>query len=156
MNRDPILPVMRRWLFRGLCLILLALCAGAWGASYWRWAEWVGSDGRYLKVLHVGAGAGYVFGGVETRHYQSAWRGGTMRPQDTEYVTGLFRGTRYSFIGFAWDGDVSVGAFSHMWFVGAPLWFPTAVSLLLLWLVWRKTRWRKPGRGFAVAASRGW
>ncbi len=156
MSTDTMRNVLRRWLFRGMCLALLALCATVWVGSYWRWGEWVASDDRHLKVLHVGAGSTYAFGGEEHRPYAGAWRGGPTGQKDAEYAAALFGGMKYSVLGFAVDGDASVGGFDHRWFAGMPLWFPTAVSALLLGLVWRKTRWHQSERGFKVAAARGW
>ena len=63
MNTDAKTHKFRRWLFRGLCLALVALSMTAWAGSYWRWAEWVDSNGHDLKVLHPGVGATYMYGG---------------------------------------------------------------------------------------------
>ena len=63
------------------------------------------------------------------------------RPFDWEYWDNK---TDYRFLGFS---------IIPWLFVSFPLWFPTLLSALLLWFIWRKTPAERNSRGFPVAPT---
>jgi hypothetical protein len=71
-------------------------------------------------------------------------------PNDFQQSRYFYQHAFYHFIGFAYDPKKE--ALETM--VLIPLWFPTLLFALLLWLVWRKTRGKGPGRGFPVEVGK--
>ena len=145
--------MFQRWLIRGMALTLLTLCVAAWAASClttvwveydsprWGWSLSLESgtlranDVRSLdgKMLQLGA-HGWFAGWHEANQLMAD-------PPPFLYRLGGF--------GY-WSR--SLAPYGHR-SVGAPLWFPTLLSALLLWLAWRKTRPMYNGRGFPVVPA---
>ncbi len=148
--------MMRRWLIRALALALLTLCVGAWVGSYWRLFEVDYSSGKVSRNLIILCGRIRFARQLSAREgwtcdSEWVWRSDTLKEDDSmrqEYPL-----TQYHWAGLAlWTGMVGPpdgkGCLVHI-----PLWFPTLLSALLLWLVWRKTRPKYNGRGFPVEAA---
>lgn len=135
---------------RGLALALLTLCVVAWGGSYFQMAYVMyGGQNRYWLGIEWGT-VGFaisdlrVSNGWEWKHVQV--------PAYGVHYLGDYERNKYHFAGFAFNP--SRGPLrSSGWSTLIPLWFPTLLFALLLWLVWRKTRPKYNGRGFPVEAA---
>jgi hypothetical protein len=145
--------MFRRWLIRGTALTLLALCVVAWAASYlttvwveydspmwgWSWSLESGTlranDVRSLdgKMLQLGA-----------HGWSAGWREANQLMADPPPFL-------YRLGGFGYWSQ-SLTEYGHR-SVCAPVWLPTLLSAVLLWLIWRKTRPAHSGRGFPVEAA---
>jgi hypothetical protein len=140
--------MVRRWLIRGLALTLLTLCVVAWVGSYFQRGAVHLHGGDHIRMLGLECGAiGYVDDDMEIGiPYAWQWFHG---PNNFQQFRQVYQHTFYHFIGFAYDPkklDLTT-------IVIIPLWFPTVLSALLLWLVWRKTRPAYNGRGFPVEVA---
>jgi hypothetical protein len=136
--------MVRRWVIRGVATVLLTLCVGAWVGSYMRSIP-IYDDGRgYIACLDGGE---FDFGWLDQR--PSARNGWVPNPDrnSQEAFIQVVKPSEYHFV----IGTVYCDATSYS--LTVPLWFPTLLSSLLLWLVWRKTRPKYGGRGFPVEVA---
>ena len=135
--------MIRRWFIRGLALTLLALCVVAWVGSYWRGA-YLMHDGRGWQQRAILARGGIGLGILRVSGpFHSQWLRGTMAIEP-DFGWGLDKDDVFGWTGFH---------FVYRWAdktIVIPLWFPTLLSALLLWFVWRKTRAKQTGRAFPV------
>jgi hypothetical protein len=135
--------MIRRWVIRGLALTLLTLCVVAWVGSYW-WDYRV-EHCHPSRVVALEAIEGELFFVTEQ---------GSIRPQFLRfYVHSAFGGRwdhqeAHHFMGFALQND-----WPSRCDVWVPLWFPTLLSTLLLWFVWRKTRAMPIGGAFPIEVT---
>jgi len=143
----------RRWIIRGVCLSWLLLCAGAWVASYQQAfvLSFNRPDGPFtFDSYNVGVDNGRAMisnsGGNEDGWN---WNQFDYHGQFQEY----YLRTWYHYGGFAYCPNFFNVTPGKGWIVMCPLWFPTAVSGLLLCLVWRKTRYRVVMGGFPVVPA---
>jgi hypothetical protein len=139
--------MMRRWIIRGLALTLLTLCVVAWVGSYFETVTWT-----YLGPVHY-IGIGVDSGLVEFLDVMPHPIPATMTPKTGwDWAYHLPSNPRilkadHSLLGFGYEAPPGA---APGWAVWIPMWFPTVLSALLLWLVWRKTRPAYNGRGFPV------
>jgi hypothetical protein len=136
----------KRWIFRGIVLLLLAVCVTVWVASYWGGMRVQGCrGGRFLQVIAV-EGVGYMGedGSVPFRDspFRFSFEHGARAKDLLDMST-----TTWSFGGIFRNLPVSG-------YIIFPFWLPTLPSALLLWFVWRKTRARPVGRGFPVEPAK--
>jgi hypothetical protein len=134
-----------RWIIRGFCLYLCALCVTAWGGSYWcgvgvqsagmNWVRFAMARGRAV-LCHEGSEFPPLTG----------WEFESFPPMFKD-ETDMDRQANFLFLGFSYARPPG-----YRW-VTVPLWFPTLLSGMLLWLVWRQTRRRHDGPGFPVEAA---
>lgn len=148
--------MMRRWLIRGLALTLLTLCALAWVGSYFQRAyiQYAGQNCYYLDVesgtIRFSLSDDGFGAGRWDWNYLSPWK--YLSPYRQQFQ-GAYQRAKYHFAGFAFSRYHITPLFLSGWFMDVPLYFPTLLSTLLLWLVWRKTRPKYNGRGFPVEAA---
>jgi hypothetical protein len=140
--------MIRRWLIRGLLLTLLTLCVTAWVTSYSQGIGIVYSGNSQVSVLGEGKGEAVLDLEFMTPSVGAGpgWEVGHSADPDTGFAN-----AQYHFLGFGFAKSVAIAAGGTQvsrWTVWIPLWFPTLLTALLLWFVWRKTR-AKP-RGFPV------
>jgi hypothetical protein len=64
----------------------------------------------------------------------------------------FYRQTQCHFMGFGYDPLIRIPGWGEHRHLLLPLWFPTALSALLLWFVWCKTRRNPAAKGFPVEA----
>jgi hypothetical protein len=141
--------MVRRWLIRGLALTLLTLCVGAWAGSYFEYEaiDYEGATRCGFTLLE--AGELQLFFGDYAPWAQQGWDvwHGRCDSKLRAEILSLYKSTQYHLLGFAWQPRRPTERGQR---VMIPLWFPTLLSALLLWLVWRKTRPAYNGRGFPV------
>ena len=131
--------MLRRWFMFGLALMLLTLCLGAWGVSYWR------------QVLVVHSDEPSMYFGLNSGRVLIHW--GTWRPPGSGWH--FYNGEALS-----WDAADKASTFCSLGFSHAvnpyghdftiPFWFPSILSLLFLWFTWRKTRRKPKGKAFPI------
>jgi hypothetical protein len=140
--------MIRRWLIRGLALTLLTLCVVAWAASYWQCVQTTvyAAGSRVYVTCQVEAGTILIveFVGVPARRWNWSWQRFAV---NLKGVQSVYNGIEYHGAGFAYYPSTATWPETGLMF---PLWFPTLLSALLLWLVWRKTRPAYNGQGFPV------
>ena len=138
----------KRWLIRGLALLLLTLCVGAWVGSYWRAALAVHLERDTPSVLVV-ADDGWIYCARKRVGYSGAprWEMVFFSTQDAAPFGDQGAQTQYRFAGF------SINTAAGCWEMIVPFYFPTFLSALLLWFVWRKTRAKAIGRAFPVEVA---
>jgi hypothetical protein len=146
--------MIRRWLIRGLALTLLTLCVVAWVGSYFQ-QHWFGRyawDRYSICVLAYGS---IIWDKYDLKHVENPmeirpWRPWSdWLPPELDFTPWGHRAPKNWTLGFAympWD-------IRGEWNATVPLWFPTLLSALLLWFVWRKTRPAYNGRGFPVEVA---
>ena len=122
----------RRWIIRGVCLTLFLLCAGAWVVSYWQ-SCWL-SYSRACDGHYFGIDAGLA----EIANGSADTTGWEWYQRDPGAVLAEYPETPNHACGFAYWPNLKTRIGDDGWIVMFPLWFPTAVSGLLLCLVWRK------------------
>lgn len=137
----------RRWIIRSLALTLLTLCVVAWAGSYWR--DWKISSydksGKWYSTQVLRDGC-ITFTRSPNQTFD-LWS--TSEPVGTPTPTeGLFGDPPATpaarrLLGFVFEPPPFL-------YVSIPLWFPTLLIAVLLWLVWRTTRPKAPGRAFPV------
>ena len=132
-------PMFCRWLIRGLALMLLTLCVGAWVGSYWRAIGIAYSGTERCLVLDEGNGKA-VFGVEFLPPGVPLWPGWHFLRK--VYLDAGYDNSPYHLMGFAFQKrvDSTIIGRTSVWWVWVPLYFPTLLSALLLWFVWRKTR----------------
>jgi hypothetical protein len=133
-----------RWIIRGMAIALVTLCVTAWVGSYWEEVGGYRGSGHRLFAAEI------VYGKIglgETRDLELDhspswhWYWYVVHPEDSHTS---YPSTDYQFLGFVYEPRPS------QWIVIIPLWFPTLLSTMLLWFVWRKTRPKYSGNGFPV------
>ena len=135
--------MMLRWLIRSLFIAFAVICVVVWASSYWRGVDFVFS-GNSHNLMGYGHGRAYLLSIKNSAPQPFYW---DIRVQNTSGPTDWRMENReadYAFFGFS---------FLHrsQWsFITIPLYFPTLLSALLLWLVWRKTRAKPIGGAFPV------
>ena len=128
--------MIRRWLIRSLALTLLTLCVVAGVGSYWR---------SVVVSYHAGLDCIVEIMSIESRRFGLSWSNWPpiQRWEVGFWETGAWPRGPVRFMGFhVNERGITI-----------PLWFPTLLSALLLWRVWRKTRPKFNGRGFPVEAA---
>ena len=128
----------KRWLIRGLALTVLTLCVVAWVGSYWS------SIALYNKDFEITLSRGRVLCALDG---PSATTDLEMRVKDSYDWSEWDRRVDVWFFGFTADYRAEV----IQWTI--PLWFPTLLAALVLWLVWRKTRAKPVGGAFPVEVA---
>jgi hypothetical protein len=150
--------MLRRWIIRGLALALLTLCAVAWAGSSWRTmgTAWFGATARFDAWMVLSNDRAIFF--LHPRLYCPI-------PNYWSWFSGLDENAS------AWDIEVAAqsllernralgvslmefGFGQTNGFDAIPLWFPTLLSTLLLWFVWRKTRAKPAGGAFPVEPAK--
>ena len=144
--------MFRRWIIRGLALTLLTLCVVAWVGSYWRVVGISYNEATRSQSL---------FGAKGKARLLVSLPDGAMRRWRFYYNANAYsdhENARYHFMGFAFDraGGQALGGLPGwpIWAVWVPLYFPTLLSALLLWFVWRKTRAKPIGGAFPVEPAK--
>jgi hypothetical protein len=134
-----------RWLIRGSAVALLALCVAAWGVSYWRGVQvWYQSKRGTSYGMGCEWGRLYYFNSLVHLSMRPGWQIGREPAYDW---TGQDASANFMFLGFTFSRP------GHFYEVTIPLWFCTALSAALLFLLWRRTGSRYIGKGFSVEAG---
>ena len=150
--------MFRRWLIRGLALTLLTLCVVAWVGSYWRQVGLKADSADKVRLIFFNYGSLAIrsmdWGAIRAK------RGLPPNDEPLHFVTFVadadakvragssIAGFAYGTMGPLWVGGAAVG-----WEAYVPLYFPTLLSALLLWLVWRKTKTKYSGKAFPVETA---
>jgi hypothetical protein len=132
----------RRWLIRLPFLLALAFFAAVWVISHFgRFSLYKYSGGH---IWELGAVEGLVFSGESGLYplldsppriqFVRGWKARQLFPDPP--TLGFYCGR--------WP------RFSDSFGIAFPLWLPTLLSALLLWLVWRKTRPKLAGNAFPI------
>jgi hypothetical protein len=140
----------KRWIIRGIFIGLLTLCVVAWVGSY-----------RGVVGVKYGAGTSHYyhliveFGWIRLLHTTTiypapAWQW-YLVSANRRAVQEVYESVPHRFMGFGFMWVRSGGPGG--WDVFIPMYFPTLVSALLLWFVWRKTRAMPVGGGFPVESA---
>ena len=144
--------MIKRGFIRSFFIGSLVVCVGAWVESYWRAAgvEHYGSSGGWDNTLILINGKMHFYhtfvNGVSFRPLPS-YRLINEAAQRSALARGIFGAEgEQGFLGFGFERGIDDHAM-------VPLWFPSALSVLLLWPVYRKTRQKTAGRAFPVEAS---
>jgi hypothetical protein len=141
--------MFRRWFFRSLFAVLLALCAAAWISSYWQGFYAQHSTTTRAHALAAGGGSIWFIRFPSYSGLVAGWIcHGEENPQ--RFRREWYQSADYRLLGFAigpqaprWTG----------WVVVMPLWFLTLSSALLFTLVWYKTRACRPAGAFPVLVA---
>ena len=141
-----------RWFIRSLFLGLLTLCVVAWVGSYFEFAMASHDSMRDFQYVDLHSGLVRYSARTGRRNWGEAaigWHMGhsAVDAKSRAAVWDAYRGSPYHVAGFAWR-SFSEPFVGSGWGVVIPLYFPTILSALLLWLASRKTK-EKP-RGFPV------
>ena len=135
----------KRWIIRSFFISLLVFCVGAWVGSYSQYAcvQYIGTS----NALFFGGECGWLwFGNYGSRPIGSSpWDFAHLRASQVR-TRQQYLSTDWHRAGFAWKSNSKLREFTA-WI---PLWFTTLLALLLLLLVWRKTRPKMAGRAFPV------
>ena len=145
----------RRWIIRGLALMLLAVCVVVWMGSY-RWAALAiyepVADRELILAVECGSVCSWEWVRLSNSGYgpmmKTGWRWQFGRTNPANFKD-FYSDTDYHFAGFACDPVKG-----RNWTVIIPLWFPTLLSTLLLWLAWRKIRPKPQGFPVEVVAAK--
>jgi hypothetical protein len=135
--------MFRRWLIRGLALVLLALCVLAWAGSY----------GRALGFENIQYNLGMANGRLgayrDMLSGTSPWHSYARKIDPNDDDSGWDSQAQFHVAGFTLrlDQDHNYGGFT------VPLWFLVVLSALMLWSVWRKTRAKPLRGGFPVEVA---
>ena len=138
----------KRWLIRSIFMGLLTLCVTAW----------VGSFCWEIEVYHYGerrVGAGIYWGRVcafwvEVAGDDPKW--GVVCIPASNLSEGRWSDKDDFFDKFNWCGFCVAGPPLNQ--ATIPFWFPTLLSALLLWFVWRKTKAKPRGSPVEVAGAK--
>jgi hypothetical protein len=137
--------MFRRWLIRSFFIALCVVCAAVWVGSYFQRVavHYHGHD--HILILGLDCGAiGYINNDIEVGiPYAWQWYRG---PTNFQEFRQYYRRTSYHFIGFAFDPKKT----DFVTVVMIPLWLPTLLSAVLLWLAWHKTKTRPKATGFPI------
>ena len=141
-----------RWIIRGLCLALLTPSVTVWVGSHYEAVglHYAGSARYHNLQVH----SGYIIF-MEQERLTTAWQPTWRLDHDVairERAQHYYAICRPRFCGFGY-GVPPDASYAFIFLVFVPIWFPTLLSALLLWLVWRKTRPKYNGRGFPVEAA---
>jgi hypothetical protein len=144
-----------RWVIRGLAVALVTLCVAAWAGSFWRDVE-IEYQGKLWNRVEFLQGRLAVVQENEHAPYSSAWHYSFGDAYDPGHWTRSDEESAYHIFGFSFghDNEDWPRNFIVRW-VTVPLWLPSLLSALLLWLVWRKTRAKYNGKGFPVEVAGG-
>jgi hypothetical protein len=135
----------RRWIIRSISIGLLLLCVTGWGCSFLCWAGIQNRQDATTYEMTVSQGTGQL---------DLRWGYETSTPEGWSLDIGKIgdgfptpAGSRALGFHIAYENSpTDIGDFE----VDVPLWFPTGVSVILVWLAWRKTR--PVGHAFPVEA----
>jgi hypothetical protein len=132
-----------RWIIRSFCLALSVICVGLWVTSFGS-LIFVNYSGKTWNRAFVADGKIGFIGDNPLPAQFEGWSHGYA--DDRDFVVRDGR-AKHHFLGFSYDR----GPFD--WYVAIPVYFPTLLSALLLWFVWRKTRAKGTGVGFPIEPS---
>jgi len=135
----------RRWFIISF-FVLLVLCTAAWIAGFFRILQIRYVGPAYVRTITLDQGALiYSCDSVMLMDvkFTPGWSNEN-RPCDPESFIDWYKHTKHHFIGFAYTPR----PFSDIWI---PVWFPSLLSVLLLYLTWRKAA--PTGRGFPIEVA---
>jgi hypothetical protein len=143
--------MFRCWLIRGTTLTLLTLCVVAWVGSYFQSAYVQYMGGGRLTSVRGECGLVWVSVTNDSRYITGQWDYDHAAAEYT-LIRSWYQETDFRGLGFAYRGyeSGSLGGPTRVRQIWIPLWFPTLVSTLLLFLVWRKTRPKYHGNAFPI------
>jgi hypothetical protein len=138
--------MVRRWIIRSFFIGLCVVCVGVWVGSYFQeaWLEHIGPTGNALFRIFPGS---LDFDCLRSSHFsgdQWDWNHG---PSRMTFFQWYYHSMDHHFLGFAYQRQVDPRRYRAVF---VPLWFATALSGLLLWFAWRKTRPKVQGNAFPV------
>jgi hypothetical protein len=144
--------MVRRWLIRGLALTLLTLSAVAWVGSYFEGVQRANNYWGYATDFTLGNGSADIWVEQMAGHGLIIYVGWMYGRSDKYDMRAEYEHLDCKYFGF---GVTLPALHPHeknpeYWSVFFPLWFPTLLSALFLWLVWRNTRPRYNGKGFPI------
>jgi hypothetical protein len=143
---EGIISLMARgWLIRSFFVAQCAICALAWIISYVRPVEFIVNYPAYKYVFVPFSDGRIAFlheNDVVTSHH--GWGLGCRWGSHFEWRQGD-QNANFHFLGFS-----SYSPAPREWLYSIPLWFPTFLSSLLLWFIWRKTKPKRLGGAFPV------
>jgi len=126
-----------RWTIRSVSIAMCMLCVGVWFTSWFEMARMDYVGGSHARRIAVECGVVSL-----SDHFNPAFTSGTWR------VTHEQADLDYD------DSDAGFMSYSYpepSWGVMVPMWFFTGVSVVLLWMSWRKSTTRTAG--FPIAPN---
>lgn len=138
--------MFRRWLIRGLALALLMLGLVAWVGSYAR-AIVIHDVGRTWIRMSVSAGRMGFRQGDTAIALSPGWHADVFRSDIDRWMDFDTMAQHHAF-GFATYRNTTYKTIDRAMTV--PIWFPTLLSALLLWLLWRRTKPIPKAQGFPI------
>ena len=134
--------MLRRWLMFGLALMLLSLCLGAWGVSYWR-EIYASHNGKTYLDFILNSGRLEIYRGTS----QGTAPGWHFVNAEALSWDRLDQHSKFCWLGFSYSVGIDGSYFT------IPFWLPSLLSLLFLWFAWRKTRPKPKGKAFPIEPS---
>ena len=153
-------PMIRRWIIRGVALTLLTFVVALWLTSYFAELSLFRRINGLSSELFASHGSFYCF--HESRaHSQGNPLFQSTFPDDPLHLSILsqsnpgIRRPNYgpTTFGFRYGNVPALVGIMDATIVIMPLWFPTLLSALVLWFVWRKTRAKPIGGAFPVEVT---
>ena len=142
--------LMKRCIIRSFFIGLLLLCVGGWVTSFWRAVVVVRISSTDDRIMECNSGRiAFIFTHAKNTRFPAS-------DQRCVLVTGpagkLGEFVGRKFLGFVWlnESQDEVDITSGM----IPFWFPTLLSAVLLWLVWRWTRPKLKGLAFPIEMNK--
>jgi len=143
--------MVRRWLIRGLFMLLCILCVAAWVGSYFEsaYVQYIGGE----RMVAVRAECDSLFLSVsnDPGYVTNKWDSG-LAPAEHSLIQAWYRDTDFHSMGFAYRRILGA---TPAWQVWVPLWFPAFLCGLLTWFAWRKARVKRVGGAFPVEFAKG-
>ena len=135
-------------ILRTFCILLTLSTLCLWAASYYR-AVGVNQKGIWLATVEWGK---IYFTACDGAGPASTWVWSTYRAGAEPSRTG-YRNSHH-FAGFGYFREDAGPPWGSQWGLYIPLWFPTVVSVGLLWLVWRPSKTIRAESAFPVQPER--
>lgn len=132
----------KRWLIRSLFIGLVVLCVVAWVGSLWRSLD-IDHSGKTWDEMSVADGRICIQEIVPDFPIMQGWHT-TFRSTHWNIWKSEDANSQYHLAGFSLHQSVKI------WAVTIPLWFPTLLSVGMLWLLWRKTKAKPIGHAFPI------
>jgi hypothetical protein len=144
-----ILVMLHHRITRVFLIVLCVLCAAIWAGSHFKEASVLYITPDRTRLARITCGYIDVYSLFDRSSFDGIWDF-AFENSDSELRGTWYKGMEYHFGGFAFDHNPGVPT----WEIVIPMWFPTLLSLLLLWLAVRKPRAKTTGGAFPVEPAR--